>query len=84
MQIKCVRANENADFPQGNQIKSNQNKSLRRKTLEADQKPSAPAWQLILGKNLEHFILLGFPYHSTFLQTEARDVQINWLFCHDF
>lgn len=58
---------------------SNQNvKSfIEKKILEADQKPLAPALQLILGKYLEHVSNYSFPHHFTFLQTEATDVQMN-------
>lgn len=78
MQIKCRRASKNEASS-----RSNQNISLfiEKKILEAEQKPSAPALQLILGKYLEH---VSYSFLSFYFPSESTNVQINWLFGHDF
>lgn len=63
------KANKNKDSALSNQ---NVKSSIEKKILEADQKPLAPALQLILGKYLEHvsnsssflIILLSFKQKS--------------------
>lgn len=72
MQIKCIKPNKNKDCS----LNNHNVKSFRREeNFRADQKPSTPALQLILGNYLKHVTHLSFYFPS-----EATDVQINWLF----